>query len=154
MTVDKHALLAVVPKVNVVLLALAALLTLYLGVSIVRSYRPIPLSKEKFIRNSFKLKEWAGQELEKISGFDASVFERRSLFTQARQEKGQEPAVKIELLGIVTVGKQHAAMLRDTGDNTEHYCLGGEEIAGFLVKDIFADRVVLERDGRELELIP
>ena len=96
-------------------------------------------------------------KLDEIPAFQEGIFNRGSVFTGSLSQpllehKLQQEEVGIELLGLVSVGDKTAAMIRDIREKKNYSCVGGEEIAGFKVKQVLKDKVILESEGKMLEL--
>jgi hypothetical protein len=88
-----------------------------------------------------------------IPAFNENVFKQRQLFSPAVEQKqlSQENAI-FEYLGFVNGGGKSAAMLLDIQNKKRYYCLVGDMIGAFRVKDISKDSVVLESEGKTLEI--
>jgi len=78
------------------------------------------------------------------------VIEQKNSF-QVKGEKNSEFLTDLKLLGIVTLGSEKRALLR-TGAKTGTYS-SGENIFGYTLETIEADRVVLVKEDKKIELI-
>ncbi|MFH1857124.1 MAG: hypothetical protein ABH836_07910 [Candidatus Omnitrophota bacterium] len=59
---------------------------------------------------------------------------------------------KYELVGVISSDGVSKALIKDTQTGKTFYCSGGENMDGFLVKDVLPNKVILEKEGRTLEL--
>jgi len=58
----------------------------------------------------------------------------------------------LQLMGIVSGAQGPQAILMDTKTSKSFYCLVGEKINGFTVKDVLENKVILEKDGELIEI--
>jgi hypothetical protein len=67
-------------------------------------------------------------------------------------EPEPEVGIEVRLEGVATVGDTRVAILRDLGSNTGLRLSEGMEYQGWTLGSVEAQRAVLVRDGRILEL--
>ena len=154
MVVNRDCFFNILPRINLALFILSIILAIFLLGNIIRSYQTIRLNKDDFARGEKELGESRVTSLMKLPAFDKNVFTQSSLFNAPGKEAPSVSGLEVELLGIVSVGAEHAATIRDKKDNVEYYCLGGEVIGDFTVKEVFKDKVILESEDKTLELRP
>ncbi|MFA6217009.1 MAG: hypothetical protein WDL87_05085 [Candidatus Omnitrophota bacterium] len=151
---SKNTIFVLLSKINLVLVCCMIALVFSIAFTSLRPYRPFVglasrVSKLSGVldaaRNSFASRE--------IPVFNENVFKQRQLFNSVAGQKqlAQENAV-FEFLGFVNAGEKSAAMLLDTQNKKKYYCLVGDMIGAYRVKDISRDRVVLESEGKILEI--
>ena len=92
------------------------------------------------------------RRLNNIEQFQEELFKSMALFTAQINKPIRQNEAEFELLVLISVGDNTAAMIKDVRGNKEYYCLGGEKIGNFMVKSILKDRVVLESPNQTLEL--
>jgi hypothetical protein len=63
-----------------------------------------------------------------------------------------EPAAKIELIGVLLTDHERAALVQPEGQPAAHWVHEQQTVAGWLVEEIAADRVRL-RDGDHVEVV-
>ena len=114
-----------------------------------RPYRPIPLSGGDIRLQPLKL---TSDVLTKgIPAFEENIFKKKHLFSQSAKKKAEEKKPEFILLGV-SVGDKNLAMIRDVNGNKDYYCLEGESIGNFRVKQVFKNKVILESEGKILEI--
>ncbi|MFH2139030.1 MAG: type II secretion system protein N [Candidatus Omnitrophota bacterium] len=90
------------------------------------------------------------------------ILSRKDLFIGQPQVKNLKSKVtgannggqlsELELMGIVSGPQGPQAIINNSKTDRSFYCQGGENLGDFTVKKVYLDRVLLERDGEELEL--
>lgn len=116
----------------------------------------IPYSVDLSVKNSarFSLNDPGIEKLkEKLDSvpFDQSIFSSRSLFpfdgnTDDRPVSAYSQH-EFEFKGVISVNEQKAVVLKAAKDGPDYTLLEGAEIKGYYVKEIYDDKVVLEKDG-------
>ena len=151
---NKEFFFKILPKINALLVLSVIALTIYLLLNILRPYQPSFLNKGCLIKSPEDEINYISRRLENLPVFQEVIFNERPLFNTLVEKEPRQEATTLELLGLVSVGDKFAAMIRDTKDNKDYYCLGGEVIGEFMVKQILKDRVILESEKGRLELSP
>ena len=64
----------------------------------------------------------------------------------------EDPAAKIELIGVFLTGPERAALVQPEGQPAAHWVREQQTVAGWLVEEIAADRVRV-RDGDHVEVV-
>ena len=121
----------------------AVILAIYLILNIKNAYYP---QMQTFAKKEIQL-----APLLEVPVSQPELFKSKPLFNtyvQRRQLKEKEDFV---LLGV-SVGIKNLAMIKDTVGNKDYYCTEGDKIAGFIVKSIFKDKVILESEQDTLVL--
>ena len=142
-------------KINFLLTVSVIILVVFLCINLLSAQQSFAFNYRD-IKNKSELIDPV-MKLDEIPVFQESIFKRGSVFTGSLSQpllehKLQQEEVGIELLGLVSVGDKTAAMIRDIREKKNYYCVGGEEIAGFKVKQVLKDKVILESEGKMLEL--
>ena len=153
---NKELFFKILPKINALLFLSVIVLTIYLCLNILRPYQPSALSRGRFIEQGELLSNEIAMRLENVPDFQERIFKERTLFSPlvVAERKPQQEETSLELLGLVSVGDKFAAMIRDTKEQKDYYCMGGEIIGEFTVKQILKDKVILESEKGRLELSP
>ena len=149
---DKEKFIDILPKINMLLFIGVIALTIYLSFILLRPHQPLALDREVQIGMSKLLDEEAVISVEDIPAFQESVFKERALFNISSEKEPQREVAAFQLLGLVSVGEKNAAMIRDTKENKNYYLLEGETIGEYRVKQILEDMVILESEGKTLEI--
>ena len=142
----------VLPTVNVLLLVSALFFCGSLLLKLLHS------SKNSFIFDNSCLAasgplDWPpGLVLESSVGYKRERFSNRDLFIARTRGIRQSAQGEFQLLGLISAGEKTAAMIRDLSEKKDYYCLGGEKIGSYIVKEILKDRVILESEGKTLEI--
>lgn len=89
------------------------------------------------LREAPALKEW--------------LFKSRQLFNTSLPRKQEEKKAAFVLLGV-SLGKRNLAVIRDAAENKDYYCAVGDSIGSFKIRQILKDKVILESEGRTMEL--
>lgn len=145
---NKENILDVLPKINLLLTFSVIVLVIYLILNLLR-----PQQASLRFRGSFDLMENKLTTHSKdIPIFQEGLFRRRALFNALTETSSKPKEAEFELLGLVSMGEKTAAMIRDTVEGKDYYCLGGEQIGKFKVKLILKDKVILESKNQTLEL--
>ncbi|MFA5118272.1 MAG: hypothetical protein WC695_05410 [Candidatus Omnitrophota bacterium] len=151
---SKNTIFVLLPKLNIILACCMIVLVFSIAFTSLRPYRPFiglasRVSKLSGVLDAAK-NSYASRE---IPVFNENVFKQRQLFSSAAGQKqlSQENAI-FEFLGFVNAGEKSAAMLLDVQNKKKYYCLVGDMIGAFRVKDIARDRVVLESEGKIMEI--
>ena len=141
-----------VVKINIFLSLSAIALAGYLTLVQIQPYSPAALSVKnlKLERLGLIGKE-SNAMLKGAYAFDVQIFKKRHLFSEPVKKNAQEATKTFILLGV-SVGDKNLAMIRDVTENKDYYCVEGDKIGAFRVKQIFKDKVVLESEGLTLEI--
>ncbi len=59
---------------------------------------------------------------------------------------------QLQLLGVVSGAKGPQAIISNLTNDRSFYCYGGEDIEGFIVKEVKSNRVILEKNDETFEL--
>ena len=114
----------------------------------------LPFSKEAIgIVPKFKFVKKSVQYYDRILGRD-SLFVAQSGAKTADAEPVEAglQAGDLQLLGIVSGARGLQAIISETKTEQSYYCYAGELIEGIIVKEIFSDKVVLQRNEETFEL--
>ncbi|MFC1658451.1 hypothetical protein ACFL1D_03575 [Candidatus Omnitrophota bacterium] len=146
---NKERFFNILPRLNLVLLCLMVLLVVYIFLDVLLPRRPL-IFKAALAEDEPELIN--RQLVKNLPAFQEAAFRQRSLFGSLLEKQPQEPEAGFALLGIISSGEKKAAMIRDIRENKDYSCMGGENIAGFTVKEIGKDSVILESPEEKLEL--
>lgn len=104
------------------------------------------------------------REIKDISYYE-NLFKSKDIFKFLLKEKNSlqqdkpgtevdlyEAVSKFELLGIVSAEGRSQALIRNIENGRTFYCTGGEKVNGFVVVEVLADKVILEQEGKRVEL--
>lgn len=128
---------------NLVLCLSVLGLVLYLFSISKHPYQPqrqkfeLPNTEPSKLREAPALKEW--------------LFKSRQLFNTSLPRKQEEKKAAFVLLGV-SLGKRNLAVIRDAAENKDYYCAVGDSIGSFKIRQILKDKVILESEGRTMEL--
>lgn len=144
----------IISTLNAIFFLSAVALTGYLYFNTLRARQPFAFDKELYVKRPETENRQILSFLEKIPAFDENIFRQRRLFEFIPEQKpqAQEEGITLELLGLVSVGEKNAAMIRDIKENKDYYCFGGEIIGKFKIKQILEDRVIIEYEGKVMEI--
>ena len=144
---NKDTFLNLLPKLNVLLIITAAILTAWLYSSINRTYdstnvqtrskpvRPLELMVKNPATDSVPL-------------FQEDIFKKKPLFNLGAAKKPVAEKKEFVLLGV-SMGKKNIAVIRDAKANKDYYCSVGDPVADYQVKEILKDKVILESSSNE-----
>ncbi len=149
---NKEFTFNILPKVNLLLILGVIVLTIYLCLNLLRPYQPFAFDKGRFKNGSGLVNEESSMPFKNLPVFDEGIFKERALFSPLLEKKPQQEEATFELLGLISIGEKNAAMIRNLKENKDYYCLGGEAIGDFKVREVFKDRVILESEGKILEI--
>jgi type II secretory pathway component PulC len=138
-----------VPKINILLSLGVIILAVYLALTLLKPYNPRTVSGGNIKLEMLALKSSAPAK--EIPIFEEGIFKKKQLFSQSLQKKTEEKKIELMLLGV-SVGDKNLAMIRDITANKDYYCVEGDRIGNFQVKQIFKDKVILESEGKTLEI--
>jgi len=148
LTLDKF--FDLLPKINILLIFSAALLTAGLYSSISRTYDLSNVRSGNKIKRPLELSAPAVAS-EAVPLFDQDLFKRKHLFSQAGMKKPESERSQFKLLGI-SMGKKNIAVIQDVRANKSYYCSEGDAINDFKVQEILKDKVILVSDIGILEI--
>ncbi len=92
-----------------------------------------------------------------VAVFDINTISRYQLFGKRVQQvavvdepvTAPETKLKLELRGVIATGDEHgAAIIADDRKREGYYRVGDELPGGVLLHEVFADKVILDRNGR------
>ncbi len=148
---NKDVFFSFLPKLNILLILCAALLTVKLYSSVNRTYDSSNIQSKRKIAKPLEL--IMGKEIisEPAPLFQEGIFKKKELFNLAGA-KNLDPEKKVFILLGVSTGKKNIAVIKDTKTQKDYYCSEGDLIGGFQVKEILKDKVVLESTGGILEI--
>ena len=139
-------------KINVLLSLSAVALVAYLALVRLQPYCPVLLSERTLkLEVPGLISKESSAMLKGAYAFDEKIFKKRQLFSQSVTKKAEEKKIEFILLGV-SVGDKNLAMLRDVTAKQDYYCVAGDRIGVFKVKEIFKDKVILESEGKMLEI--
>lgn len=140
-----------VSKINILLSLSVIALALYLALVRMQPYSPAVLSAKNLKLKPDELIGKGSVMLKGADDFDARIFKKKNLFSEPTKRKAAEEKNSFMLLGV-SLGEKNLAMIRNVAENKDYYCVEGDRIGGFRVKQILKDKVVLELDGKILEI--
>ncbi len=141
-----------VPKVNISLSLSIIVLAVYFALVQMQPYPPSALSRRNLKSEESRLmSKESSAMLKGTYAFDEKIFKKKNLFSQPVKKKTEEAKQAFILLGV-SMGDKKLAMIRDVAQNRDYYCAQGDRIGAFRVKQIFKDKVVLESEGKTLEI--
>ena len=141
-----------VPKVNISLSLSIIVLAVYFAIVQMQPYPSVALSNRNLKSEASRLiNKESSAMLKGTYTFDEKIFKKKSLFSQPVKKKAEEKKQVFILLGV-SVGDKNLAMIRDVTENRDYYCVEGDRIGSFKVKQILKDRVILESEGKTLEI--
>ena len=146
---NKDAFFALIPRINVALIACAVCLGAYLFYSLARPHEYGSLNKRWAQSRAGSSRSW--QEAEARPVFAEGTFKAKYLFTTVKKKTGEQDRKDFQLLGI-SVGTKNLAMIRDVRNNKDYYCVVGDMVGIYRVKEIFRDKVLLESSEGTLEI--
>ncbi len=149
---NKDNLFRVLPKINLLLVVCVIVLTFYLYLTMSRLRQPYVFNMEYLLENGKSMNNQITAAVKKIPVFDERVFRQHPLFNSFPKDKPQEKEMGFKLLGLISVGDKNAAMIRDLRENKDYYCLEGETVGKFKLRQVLRDKVILEREGQILEI--
>lgn len=139
-------------RINVLLSLTAIALVAYLALVRMQPYAPVPLTERQLKLAAAGLNNRESENILKGNyTFEEKIFKKRQLFAQSAEKKPAPKQAAFILLGV-SLGKRNLAMIRDITDNVEYYCMEGDRVGAFKVKQILKDKVILESEGNTLEI--
>lgn len=148
---NKDVFFSLVPKLNILLILCAALLTVKLYSSINRTYDSSNIQSKRKIAKPLELMMGKETISEQAPLFQEDIFKKKELFNLATNKNLTPEKRSFVLLGVSS-GKKNIAVIKDTKDNKDYYCSEGDLIGDFQVKEIFKDKVVLKSIDGLLEI--
>ncbi len=145
--INKETFFNLVPKLNVILIVSAGILTASLYSSINRAYEVDNVQSRNKIARPLELmaKGAAGGA---VPLFQEDIFKKKLLFNQPTAKK-LAPEKKVFIFLGVSMGKKNIAVIRDVKANKDYYCSVGDPAGDYQVKEIFKDKVILESSANE-----
>jgi len=120
------------------------------------------LSRKSSFRKEFKFKPKIDV---KNSSYYENLFNKKNIFKALAVKQALAPVQKIkseknleqefsmfELLGVVSSGGKSQALIENVNSGKTFYCVGGERLNGFVVKEVLDNKVILEQGDRTFEL--
>jgi len=145
-------MLKILPKINLLLIIFVVILIVYLGVCFLQPSRAFKLDAQS---PNIQARQYSGNKdaaAKKMAVLDEGIFTKRSLFSPLLENKQPQEKGIFELAGLVSVEGKYAAMLKDVKTKKSYYCLVGDTVGIYTVKQISKDRVILESGGKTLEI--
>lgn len=99
----------------------------------------------------FELLNSEPSKLQEAPALKEWLFKSRQLFNTSLPRKQEEKKAEFVLLGV-SLGKRNLAVIRDTAEHKDYYCAAGDSIGSFKIRQILKDKVILESEGRTMEL--
>ncbi len=148
---NKDVFFSLVPKLNILLILCAVLLTVKLYSSVSRTYDSSNIQAKRKIAKPLELMMGKETISEPAPLFQEDIFKKKELFNLATNKNLAPEKRSFVLLGVSS-GKKNIAVIKDTKDNKDYYCSEGDLIGDFQVKEIFKDKVVLKTTDGILEI--
>jgi hypothetical protein len=145
--INKDNFFNLVPKLNVILIVSAGILTAALYSSINRTYDSNNVQSKNRIARPLELLNKGGTS-DAAPLFQEDIFKKKQLFNQPITKK-IAPEKKVYILLGVSVGKKNIAVIRDVKSNKDFYCSAGDPVGDYQVKEILKDKVILESSSNE-----
>jgi type II secretory pathway component PulC len=150
---SKNTIFVLLPKINFILACSMIVLVFSIAFTSLRPYRPFIGLASRVSKLSGALDIVKSSYVSKdIPVFNENVFKQRQLFSPAVEQKTAQENAIFEFLGFVNAGEKSAVMILDTQNKKKYYCLVGDMIGGYRVKEISRDRVILESEGKQMEI--
>lgn len=89
--------------------------------------------------------------LQEAPALKEGLLKSRQLFNTSLPRIQEEKKAAFVLLGV-SLGKRNLAVIRDTTQHKDYYCAAGDSIGSFKIRQILKDKVILESEGRTMEL--
>jgi type II secretory pathway component PulC len=145
--INKENFFNLVPKLNVILIVTAGILTAGLYSSINRTYDSNSVRPNNKITRPLELMT-KGAASDALPLFQEDIFKKKPLFNQPTNKKLVPEKKVFTLLGI-SMGKKNIAVIRDVKANKDYYCSVGDPVGDYQVKEILKDKVILESSSNE-----
>jgi hypothetical protein len=137
-------------RINFLLTLSAAALFIYLIFNVRQPYQP-PL-KSSALKMGAELMHKEAAILEGTVAFQEDIFRKKQLFSSSGGKGFAFGSGNPVLLGI-SMGNKKLAMIRDPRVNKDYYCMEGDKIGEYTVKQILKNQVILEGpSGNLLEI--
>ncbi len=146
----KDIFINLVPKLNILLIVSASILTASLYSSINRTYDATNVQARKKPARPLELMV-KSKVSEVVPLFQEDIFKSKPLFNQSGSKKTAPEKKTFTLLGI-SMGKKNIAVIRDIKANKDYYCSIGDPVGDYQVKEILRDKVVLTSANGDLEI--
>jgi len=140
-----------VQKINLLLTLSALGLLIYLVSGLGKPYSPSNLDRNALKMQSSELMQKEAAILEGTFAFKEDVFRKKQLFSSSEGAGFAQGKRTPVLLGI-SLGAKKLAMIKDPLTNKNYYCMEGDKIGDYTVKQILKDQVILESGGNLLEI--
>ncbi|MCX5707740.1 MAG: hypothetical protein NTY14_01960 [Candidatus Omnitrophica bacterium] len=144
---NKDTFFNLVPKLNVLLIITAGLLTAGLYSSINRTYDSTNVPTKSKLARPLELMV-KSQASDSVPLFQEDIFRKKPLFNLGTAKKPAAEKKVFVLLGV-SIGKKNIAVIRDSKSNKDYYCSVGDPVADYQVKEILKDKVILESSSNE-----
>ncbi|OGX26737.1 MAG: hypothetical protein A3J51_06950 [Omnitrophica WOR_2 bacterium RIFCSPHIGHO2_02_FULL_45_21] len=141
---SRESLYRFISALNLALCLSVLGLVLYLFSVRKQHYQP---RTQKFEGQALEL----SKRLEEAPALKEWLFKSRQLFNTSLPRKQEEKKSAFVLLGV-SLGKRNLAVIRDTAQHKDYYCAAGDSIGSFKIRQILKDKVILESEGRTMEL--
>ena len=154
---DKKA--GIIDYCNGFLLAFAVVAAIILAFSFRLGQRSatgaLPFSKDSIGGvPEFKFVKKSVQYYERVLGRER-LFMAQSGTTETDKPEPVQSGLQVsdlQLMGIVSGARGLQAIISEMKTEQSYYCYAGESIEGILIKEIYSDKVILERNGEKIEL--
>jgi type II secretory pathway component PulC len=147
---NKDIFFNLLPKLNILLIVSAAILTASLYSNINRTYDFTGGTAKNRLARPLELIV-KGEPANSVPLFQEDIFKQKSLFNQATTKKAA-PGKKVFILLGVSMGKKNIAVIRDVKASKDYYCSIGDPVGDYQVKEILRDKVILESADGTLEI--
>lgn len=152
-----------VKRINIVLTGLCCLFFIFLVVSVFFKPRGVQGLSSWTQRATADLPE--SKLSKKSPKYYQRILGRRSLFvaqpglmdkkidSQATVfPEGRTNLFDLQIVGIISGPQGLQAIISNEKTGQSFYCWGGENVDGFIVKQVFADKIILEKDDQLFEM--
>ncbi|HTZ11153.1 MAG TPA: hypothetical protein VMD04_02070 [Candidatus Margulisiibacteriota bacterium] len=138
-------------RINLLLTLSAVALLIYLIFNVRQPYQPASKSSDLKTQGA-ELMHKEAAILEGSVAFQEDIFRKKQLFSSSGGKGFALGSATPILLGI-SMGNKKLAMIRDTRLNKDYYCMEGDKIGEYTVKQILKNQVILEgASGNLLEI--
>ena len=148
---NKDVFFSLLPKLNLILILCAALLTVKLYSNINKIYDASNIQLKRKIPAPLELMLGKETILDTVPLFQGDLLKKKELFKLATVKNLDLEKKTFQLLGV-SMGQKNIAVIKDDKINKNYYCSEGESIGDFKVKKISKDKVILESRSGILEI--
>ncbi len=161
--VDPFTLVVYIARFNMALVLLAFILCVSLVFAFLKGRKDVNFSMQAQ-SNSLSIVPELNFTKKSIKYYER-VLSRRQAFIAGQAEKKEAPIPEVslgagieveisdlQLQGIFSSARGLKAMIENTKTSQSFDCIGGEVIGGFVVKEVFPDKVILQKGEEKIEL--